>query len=515
MALMASIAYGFLLIGVGVVAIILASSVFIMLPPSLLPNQQSAYGGTFPGENGKIAFEGGLEIYVINANGSEQTRLTYGADPSWSPDGTKIAFYRSGENNEIYVMNAADGSEQTRLTNNAGFTVDWDPSWSPDGTKIAFTSDRDLNWEIYVMNADGSEQTNISNNLAAHESDPSWSPDGTKIAFTSNRNNNYDIYVMNAADGSEQTRLTNNPDLDRFPSWSPDGTKIAFSSYIDGNEEIYVMNAADGSEQTRLTNNPHPDYFPSWSPDGTKIAFISGRERDPEDVTHRAVYVMNANDGSDVTRLTAIDKIYHAPDWGPAPEPPEEDTAPPVLTVPDNKVAEATSEQGTQVTYTVTAQDNVDGNATLEEDGTTVTQDDVGGEITISCNPPPGSTFPIGDTEVECGATDAAGNVGGPASFTVTVNPPPTPAQAIDELISTVENLDNVPQSVKTSLTAPLNGASDILNDDNPNNDKAVCGKLGAFINQVNANERRGTLTADQADELRTQAEGIRNKLDC
>jgi hypothetical protein len=62
-----------------------------------------------------------------------------------------------------------------------------------------------------------------------------------------------------------------------------------------------------------------------------------------------------------------------------------------------------------------------------------------------------------------------------------------------------------------------LNEASDILNDDNPNNDGSACGKLGAFINQVNANERRGgTLTADQADDLRTQAEDIRDALlDC
>jgi YVTN family beta-propeller protein len=95
--------------------------------------------------------------------------------------------------------------------------------------------------------------------------------------------------------------------------------------------------------------------------------------------------------------------------------------------------------------------------------------------------------------------------------------PPSTPAELIDKLISTIQNLDedNVPQSVKTSLTAPLKEASDILNDDNPNNDRAVCGKLGAFINQVDANERRDTLTVDQADELRTQAENIRNNLDC
>jgi hypothetical protein len=54
---------------------------------------------------------------------------------------------------------------------------------------------------------------------------------------------------------------------------------------------------------------------------------------------------------------------------------------------------------------------------------------------------------------------------------------------------------------------------SSILGDNNPNNDESVCGRLGALINQANAIERRGTLTPDQADELRTQAEDIRNEL--
>jgi hypothetical protein len=124
-------------------------------------------------------------------------------------------------------------------------------------------------------------------------------------------------------------------------------------------------------------------------------------------------------------------------------------------------------------------------------------------------------------TTVQCSATDEAGNTE-TESFTVTVNPPtpspPSLKQIIDKLISTIQNLDdNVSQSVKTSLTAALKQVSNILSDDNPNNDKAAaCGKLGAFMNQVNASERRDTLTADQADDLRTQAEDIRNELlDC
>ncbi|MDQ3903408.1 MAG: HYR domain-containing protein [Thermoproteota archaeon] len=134
---------------------------------------------------------------------------------------------------------------------------------------------------------------------------------------------------------------------------------------------------------------------------------------------------MNAADGSGVTRITSNSDEIRGTDWGRAMSaaPPPADTTPPVLTVPANKVIEATGPNGAQVKYTVTAQDNVDGTATLQEDGKTVTQDDVGGDIGISCNPSSGSTFPIGKTTVNCTATDAAGNTGR-ASFTVTVNAP-------------------------------------------------------------------------------------------
>src|SRR5215212_6011065 len=133
-----------------------------------------------------------------------------------------------------------------------------------DGTKLAFTSDRDLNREIYVMNAqDGSNQTRLTDSADSDEF-PSWSPDGTKLAFTSNRDGNWEIYVMNAQDGSNQTNLTMNPAFDFDSTWSPDGTKIALTSDRDGNTEIYVMNAQDGSNQTRLTDNGASDGLAEW-----------------------------------------------------------------------------------------------------------------------------------------------------------------------------------------------------------------------------------------------------------
>ncbi len=119
---------------------------------------------------------------------------------------------------------------------------------------IVFYNGRDGNAEIYVMNADGSNQTRITNNPAT-DSQPVWSPDGTQIAFMSDRDGDWEIYVMNA-DGSGQTNLTNVPGRDDSPGWSPDGTQIVFHSERDGGyPEVYVMNA-DGSGQTRLTNRP-------------------------------------------------------------------------------------------------------------------------------------------------------------------------------------------------------------------------------------------------------------------
>jgi Tol biopolymer transport system component len=263
---------------------------------------------------GKIAFEserdGNIEIYVMDADGSSQTRLTNNPtddnDPAWSADGQKIAFDSNRDGNyKIYVMNA-DGSALTRLTDN--LTDDGFPTWSADGQKIAFMSARDGNDEIYVMNADGSAQTRLTTNQLK-DGVPTWSKDGQKIAFVSLRDGNAEIYAMNA-DGSAQTRLTNNPAVDSYPTWSADGQKIAFYSNRDGNGEIYVMNA-DGGNPTRITNNEAEDGYPTWLPDGQKIAFTSVRGGNWE------IYVMDA-DGNNQTPLTFNTANDGYPDWSPS-----------------------------------------------------------------------------------------------------------------------------------------------------------------------------------------------------
>jgi Tol biopolymer transport system component len=158
--------------------------------------------------------DGDQEIYTMNSSdGSGLRKLTdnqnHDVSPVWSPDGTKIAFERDYD---IWVMDA-DGTDQVNLTNSPSLS-EYEPDWSPDGIKIAFTNG---SWsDIFVMNADGSRQVNLTNTPSVNDDDPTWSPNGNKIAFESRG----DLFKMNAADGSQQVNLTNTPESGEYlPDW--------------------------------------------------------------------------------------------------------------------------------------------------------------------------------------------------------------------------------------------------------------------------------------------------------
>ncbi|WP_445664886.1 DPP IV N-terminal domain-containing protein [Fodinibius sp. AD559] len=261
---------------------------------------------------------GSRELYVMNDDGSSQERLTTGGGsktaPAISPDGTRIAYARGSH---VYVINA-DGSDDKALSTGTegvsnGNTV---PSWSPDGSKLAFLSDRDGNLEVYTMNADGTNQVNISRNDSIdYMSTFSWSPDGSKILFSSDRGsgNDFEVYIANT-DGTGIIQLTDNTFFDSIASWSPDGSKIAFTSNRDSNIsdangfEIYIMNA-DGTGVTRLTNNSSYDSGSVWSPDGDEIAFITGRDNNYE------IYKMDVDGTGPVVNLSANPAFDVAPFW--------------------------------------------------------------------------------------------------------------------------------------------------------------------------------------------------------
>ncbi len=273
------------------------------------------------------------EIYVMDDDGKNQLNLTNHPDtdvaPSWSPDGTRIAFMSNRDGHvpkggvlttfEIYVMDA-DGGNPQNLTNDPN--SDLSPAWSPDGTRIVFSSNREVNFEIYVMDTDGANPQKLTNNPGT-DHHPSWSPDGKRIAFSSYRDGHFiadseltsEIYVMDT-DGANPQRLTENRKNDDSPAWSPDGTRIVFSSDRKGdfvNYEIYVMDA-DGGNLQRLTENRDNDVSPSWSPDGKRITFssIDGENHVGD------IYVMDA-DGGNQQKLTNHPRNDGNPAWSSVP----------------------------------------------------------------------------------------------------------------------------------------------------------------------------------------------------
>jgi dipeptidyl aminopeptidase/acylaminoacyl peptidase len=231
-----------------------------------------------------------------------------------------VGYYTGpGEQADIYTFTSR-GTEGTKLTSDE---INWelDPSWSPDGTRIAYvdTAPGPLAG-IDVMNADGTgvEPLFSSGNSVQR---PQWSPDGSKIAFVQTLpDSNADIYVMNA-DGSHVVQLTTWQGVDMWPSWSPDGSKITFSSGRTGGNDVFVMNA-DGSNQVQLTSNK-TSLAPTWSPDGTQIAY----EYYDNSVPSQQIYLMNPEGRiSGRSPRSAIPSIRHgrptaepSPSWSSGP----------------------------------------------------------------------------------------------------------------------------------------------------------------------------------------------------
>lgn len=217
--------------------------------PSLSPDGNTVYFSSR--QNGRY------EIYSISTNGDDLQRLTNDIGtlyaPELSPDGEWIVFTNHG--NGLWVMKP-NGNNPHPISNRD----DIDPTWSPDGSMIAFASSRAGERQLFVMNADGSNVRQVTNlnNMGGRST---WSPDGTNLAFYRGPFGDRNIYIINI-DGTGLVQLTNGGD-NLGPSWSPDGNWIAFTSFRDGNNEIYIMHP-DGTAVTRLTNTPISDWQPRW-----------------------------------------------------------------------------------------------------------------------------------------------------------------------------------------------------------------------------------------------------------
>lgn len=235
-------------------------------------------------------------IFIANADGSGERRLsprgTHDLNPTWSPDGRKIAFERAadlvdGLKDDIWVMNA-DGSGSLRLTRHP--VLDREPTWSPDGRRIAWVRGWPDALHVMVMNADGSDQHRLLESTL-QTTNPAWAPNGRLLAVTG-----FDTHALYSLrpDGSNLRRLVKGLDFDTLGVWAPDSRRLAYS-----HASVFVVEThGERPVPVRL----HRGYSIDWSPDGRAIASDD----------QAGVFVMRDN-GTRVKRLA----VGRDPQWRP------------------------------------------------------------------------------------------------------------------------------------------------------------------------------------------------------
>ena len=248
-------------------------------------------------------------------------------DPAFSPDGTRLAFVRSGSGRstigdlDVWVQ-PVEGGNARRLTFKE-YDSCGDLAWTPGGMEVLFSAgpltefsrvfrvrvtggEPELvagmgEWAaalsvrgtratyVQVVRAPPARIWRVPGPSAARcdrapevliessgsDVNPDWSPDGRRIAFESTRDGQYNIWTCDS-DGSHPLQLTNFKKQTGTPRWSPDGRTIAFDSLEAGDWNVYLIDA-DGRVARRLTPETSSDYRGVWSRDGRWIYFGSDR----------------------------------------------------------------------------------------------------------------------------------------------------------------------------------------------------------------------------------------------
>jgi Tol biopolymer transport system component len=257
-------------------------------------------------------------IYLIPAVGKRPVAITSGTrndtHPVWSPDHTRIAFIRQtapigrplgwpNRDAALWVMNA-DGSGAHRVSRGVTLAGWGGPTWSPDGSKIAFVG-RSPDAEavdIYVTGVNGGGPTDLTKGGDDASSDyPRWSPDGTQIVFRHLIPNGWPATWTMSPNGSGQKSRFRGGSM---YAWSPDASKIAWVFSRGTHDEIEIS-SPDGKNVVEITKGSTYEE-PSWSPDGMQLVLVRANQ----------ITIVNA-DGTGIKQLTkkSPDRYVENPSW--------------------------------------------------------------------------------------------------------------------------------------------------------------------------------------------------------
>jgi Tol biopolymer transport system component len=263
-------------------------------------------GAAFPGD--ELAFftrnDCCSSIYRLDLRTRIQQILPFeshdASAPSWSPDGTRIAFWardRSRLDTSLKLCIAEPEGMNIRCTGQITYRNDT-PAWSPDGTSISF-ADVD---SVLMLNVNALDQPPdaVRPGGSRFYYQIALSPDGSKIAYIGAQDEANSIYVLDL-EANETRWLTTG----LYPAWSPDGTQLAYHTAFD--ERLMTVAASDGTP-VYITDGRDAD----WSPDGKWLAFVGGEPAFGE----TNIVIRHLDSGREIT-LVSNGRLNLAPAWRP------------------------------------------------------------------------------------------------------------------------------------------------------------------------------------------------------
>ena len=268
--------------------------------PQWMADGSIKYLARFPG--------GEAELQTVNEGSVTVGSRGEFINPSWSPDGSQVVYFRTLPNQpESAMLPAFSMQDEFELT----MTTAWFQVFSPRGDRLAVATAGGA--RIEVANVDGTDRREIFSRQGAMALSPAWSPDGRQIAFGVGgffRPAGYPSaqLVVVRADGTAIRTITGDDANNGFPSWSPDSTRIVYKK----NRHLVITSLADGSTTPLTSPGPQFDNFPQWSPKGDQIVFTSDRGHDSD---YRLFSVKP--DGTDLRQIPSSTRGDGHSAWSP------------------------------------------------------------------------------------------------------------------------------------------------------------------------------------------------------